>query len=253
MSTREEAVFHVEKEREGKDQLTLAGKALRILFYFHGFLLLALLLYRLEERVIAGAVIWLPYVLLCTVMAALLWVLYQESRLPPAGPAPIAVHMIWLLSAWSYIWLGDDPGIRFVGHVWPDFSEASARMFEEALLRQLIWTSIYILLSTTGLAWLTRVVARRGGDSSEAQTHSRIDVLLRISIAAMLVALVLRWINPSGSIERTAYVIAFSFLLALLLAAIGVSRGNKMAFGVGVAEILSVQLVSTIRNSLLQG
>ena len=63
--------------------MSLAEKAIRILFSFNGFLLLAFVLFRLRLRLDAGAVTWLPYILLGTGMASLVWILWRWSRLEP--------------------------------------------------------------------------------------------------------------------------------------------------------------------------
>ncbi len=223
--------------------MSLAGKAMRILFSFNGFLLLAFALFRLRLRLDAGEVTWLPYVLLGLGIASLLWVLYQESRLPAPESAPIAAHMVWLLSAGGYVWLTDDASLTFVGHVWPDFSAMTMQMMKEAYRVKLVQVSIYVLLSTTGLAWLVRVVARARPDPNAPRRRTGIDVLLIVSVMAMLIAIVIASIKPTSSASGVA---SLCFIVALLLVSTDVARGNNLAFGVGIAEVLSVTLVATV-------
>ena len=158
-----------------------------------------------------------------------------------------------MLSALVYIWLCEDPGLTFVGHIWPDFSEASAWLIEEARLRRLVWISIYVLLSTTGLAWLLRVIAGRRPDASQAQSYRRMSGLLLGSICAMLVGLALL-AAPRGVLPyfmtRDADLLV---LISWLPVSIEVAGGNKMAFRVGVAELLFIMLYAILIYSFFWG
>ena len=155
-----------------------------------------------------------------------------------------------MLSGLGYIWLGGDPTLTYIDHVGLDFSKPTD--FEKMERFQLLWTSIYVLLSTTGLAWLLRVVGARRSNASQFQFPNRMSGLLLSSICAMLAFLSIKKIggyyNERGSNTVLPYfmvrdeVLLSFFFLAWLLVAIEVARGNKMAFRVGVAELLIIML-----------
>ena len=220
---------------------------IRTLFAFNGFVILLFLQFFILERVESRS--WLFGVLLAAAWASLVWVLYRESRLP-LSPATIVGHAVWVLSALGYIWLGDDPLLTYTDHVGLDFSKPTD--FEKVERFQLMRTSVYVLLSTTGLAWLQRAVARKRPDASQAQSYSRMSGLLMGSICALLVSIVFFAAVASGvllefivmsqgvlGLLASPIVIVALYLFALLLAAIEVARGNQMAFRVGVAVMLS--------------
>lgn len=158
-----------------------AETTIRTLFAFNGFVVLLAIQCLLMTRV--PSISWLHGVLGTAAWASLLWVLYRESQLP-AKPVPTAGHVVWVLSALVYIWLCEDPALTFVDHVGWDFSNPPD--FKKIVQFQLMRISIYVLLSTTGLAWLLRVIAGRRPDASQAQSYSRMSGLLLGSICAML-------------------------------------------------------------------
>ena len=209
---------------------------------------------------------WLLVVWLGTAWVSLLWVLHRESQLP-AKPAPVAGHAFWVLSALSYIWLSDDHMLTFIPHFGLESDIFKPLPEIKKIVRfQLMWISIYVLLSTTVLAWLLRVVPRRSLDVSRVQSRKRLNGLLLGSICAMLAFianLVILNIGPFYDPWRAHLLLYFSKFsedtlffyfvlytlallalppLALLLAAIEVARGNKMAFRVVVGELLGFML-----------
>ena len=226
----------------------LAETTIRVLFAFNGFVLLLSIQTLLLNRIASTS--WMPCVWLVTAWAVLLWVLYRESQLP-VGLAPLAGHVVWVLSALGYIWLGTDPWLTNI-HVYPlDFSNPPE--FEQIVRVRLIWISIYVLLSTTVLAWLLRVVAGRRPDASQAQPYSRMNGLLLGSICLLMPLIAIVWINNRYSGQNAVVlpyfmtideIIMALFYLVWLLVAIEISRGNKMAFRVGIAETVSISLNS---------
>ena len=221
---------------------------IRTLFAFNVFVILFFLQFFMQERVESRS--WLFGVLLAAAWASLAWVLYRESRLP-LSPATIVGHAVWALSALGYIWLGEDPLLMHFDLFQMDFSEPTED-FEKIARFSLMPISIFVLLGTTGLAWLQRAVARKRPDASQAQSYSRMSGLLMGSICVLLAGIVyftvlvrgvlLELIRSHGvlvGVVAALSVLVALYLLALLLAAIEVARGNKMAFLAGAAVVLA--------------
>ncbi len=152
--------------------MSLVERTIRTLFVLNGFGILLYLETMLKVQVEIKS--WLSCGLLAAAWASLLWFLHRESQLP-ASPASIVGHAVWVLSALGYIWLGDDPLISFVPATGYDSSEPVPPMLAGVERTKLILTSIYYLLSTTGMAWLLRLVTGKRTDSSQAQSSDRMN------------------------------------------------------------------------------
>ena len=228
-----------------KLKMSLVERTIRILFVLNGFGILLYLGTMLKVQVETKS--WLSCGLLVAAWASLLWFLHRESQLP-ASPASIVGHAVWVLSALGYIWLGDDPLITFVPVTEYDSSGPVPPMLAEAERTRLILSSIYYLLSTTGMAWLLRLVTGKRTDSSQAQSSVRMNGRLLVSICAMLTFFAISSIedlySKAGFAALGYAALTALILLVWLLVAIEVARGNKMAFRVGTAGLLCYMLIS---------